>query len=293
MTDTITPIPVVYDLPAIPDLAAKYATLTSAATKEEYEAVRLGIAELRQLRGAVEKRRVELKAEALRYGREVDSVAKSLTEQLEAIEAPLKLLKAGVDEEKARAKEAARAAAAAAEEARVRAQLEAERQRLAEEAAEREELARERAAIEAQKLQAERERLAAERALLEIETQRAKVAEGERLKLEQAAREEAEQEREALAAERAEIEAQRAELARGVAAKMAAEQAEAARAAELARQEAVKPDIEKVKAFAQRIRDVNETYPQVDSPVARDLVSLALHELEQVALALDGIGGGT
>lgn len=159
MTTTLTPIPVVYDLPSLPDLASKYAALTSAATKEEYEAVRLGIAELRQLRVSVEKRRVELKADALKYGREVDRVAKALTEQLEAIEEPLKLLKASVDEQKARAKEAAAAAARAAEEARVREQLaaeqtrlEAERQRLAEEAAEREELARERAEIEAEKL---------------------------------------------------------------------------------------------------------------------------------------------
>ena len=55
-SNTLTPIPVVYDLPAIPDLAAKYATLTSAATKEEYEAVRLGIAELRQPKQAALRR---------------------------------------------------------------------------------------------------------------------------------------------------------------------------------------------------------------------------------------------
>lgn len=280
MTTALTPIPVVYDLPSLPDLASKYAALTSAGTKEEYEAVRLGIAELRQLRVSVEKRRVELKADALKYGREVDRVAKALTEQLEAIEEPLKLLKAGVDEQRARAKEAARAA----EEARMReqlaaeqARLEADRQRLAEEAAEREELARERAEIEAEKLarqqaalQAERERLAAERARLEIETQLARVTEGERRR----------QEREEIARERAALEAEKAEKADR--ARVEAERVAA---------EALKPDIEKVKAFAQRIRDVNETYPHVESQVARDLVSLALHELEQVALALDGIGG--
>ena len=88
-------------------------------------------------------------------------------------------------------------------------------------------------------------------------------------------------EREALARERAEIEAQRAEIAR----------VEAAQLTEV-RQEALLPDIEKVKAFARRIRNVNETYPDVASQAARDLVTLALHELEQVALALDGIGGG-
>jgi hypothetical protein len=275
MTTTLTHIPVVYDLPSLPDLASKYAALTSAATKEEYEAVRLGIGELRQLRVSVEKRRVELKADALKYGREVDRVAKALTEQLEAIEEPLKLLKAGVDEQRARAKEAARAA----EEARMReqlaaeqARLEADRQRLAEEAAEREELARERAEIEAEKLarqqavlQAERERLAAERAKLEIDAQLARVAEGERQR----------QEREEIARERAALEAEKADRAQTEAERVAAE--------------ALKPDIEKVRAFAQRIRDVNETYPHVESQVARDLVSLALHELEQVALALDGI----
>lgn len=34
-------------------------------------------------------------------------------------------------------------------------------------------------------------------------------------------------------------------------------------------------------------------YPQVESEQARELVSLALHELEQVALMLDAVGGGT
>ncbi len=258
MTTTLTPIPVVYDLPSLPDLATKYAALTSAATKEEYEAVRLGIAELRQLRVSVEKRRVELKADALKYGREVDRVAKALTEQLEAIEGPLKALKAGVDDEKARAKEAAAAAARAAEEARQRealaaerAALEAERQRLADEAAEREELARERAELEAA-------RLARQEAALQAERQRLAA------------------EREALEAERAQVES---------APTPAPDQTPATASAPAQSQ----TDIEKVLAFAARIRAVNETYPDVQSQVARDLVSLALHELEQVALALDEI----
>lgn len=133
-----TPL-VVYEV-TLTDLTAvaeKYASL-EAKTKEGYEQVRLAIADVRRLRVQVEKRRVELKADALAYGREVDAIAKSLTEQLEAIEQPMRLgvgrefLKAGVDEEKQRAKAEKEAAALAAQ----RAQLEAERQRLAEEAAE-------------------------------------------------------------------------------------------------------------------------------------------------------------
>lgn len=92
--------------------------------------------------------------------------------------------------------------------------------------------------------------------------------------------------REAIARERAELEAEKA-------ARAAAEQAEARRLAEVARLAALAPDVVKLKAFAQRIRDVNETYPQVESEQARELVSLALHELEQVALALDAVGGGS
>lgn len=273
MTTTLT---VTYEVPNLTELAAKYAPLTSAATPKEYETVRLGIAELRQLRVAIEKRRVELKADALKYGREVDRIAHELTSQIEAIETPLKAIKAHVDEEKARAKEAARAAEEARQRealAAERAALEAERQRLADEAAEREELARERAELEAA-------RMARQEAALEAERQR-------------------------LANEREALEADRAQVMKAM--PMPAPEVmptppavvepappPAALSTDAVSASVVVPslsqtDIEKVRAFAARIRAVNETYPDVKSQVARDLVSLTLHELEQVALALDEI----
>ena len=46
----------------------------SADTPKGYEEVRLAIADLRSTRVAIEKRRVELKTDALAYGRLVDSV---------------------------------------------------------------------------------------------------------------------------------------------------------------------------------------------------------------------------
>ena len=94
-------------------------------TPADYEEGRKAIATIRELRVAVEKKRVELKAASLEYGRRVDSVAKHLTAQLEAIEEPLKLSKAAVDEEKARAKAEAEAAKQRELEAKIRAEAEA------------------------------------------------------------------------------------------------------------------------------------------------------------------------
>lgn len=83
-----------------------------------YEAVRLAIAECRDTRVAIEGRRKELKADALEYGRQVDSVAKQLTSIVESIEDPLRWKKAAADEAKAKAK----AERARAEQARVEAE---------------------------------------------------------------------------------------------------------------------------------------------------------------------------
>lgn len=79
----------------------------------EYNAVSKGIAKVRTLRTRIEATRKQLKADSLAWGRKVDAEAKRITEQLEAIEEPLKLLKAAIDE----AKEREKAAIAAAKEA--------------------------------------------------------------------------------------------------------------------------------------------------------------------------------
>ena len=70
----------------------------------EYSAVSRGISEIRSLRTSVEKKRKELKADALEWGRKVDIEAKRITGMLLEIENPLKALKSKVDEEKARVK---------------------------------------------------------------------------------------------------------------------------------------------------------------------------------------------
>lgn len=101
-----TAIQVVYDVTddAIALKRGKYALLT-ADTPQGYELVRLAIADCRETRLAVEKRRKELKVDSLEYGRKVDTVARHLTDQIEAIEQPLKIAKAAIDDEKARVKE--------------------------------------------------------------------------------------------------------------------------------------------------------------------------------------------
>lgn len=62
----------------IREWGAKYSGLT-CDDAEGYEETRKAIAVLRSTRTGIEKRRVELKKDALEYGRRVDSVAKALT----------------------------------------------------------------------------------------------------------------------------------------------------------------------------------------------------------------------
>ena len=133
-----------------------------------YEAARKGIAECRTLRVAVEKKRVELKADALAWGKKVDAEARRITSELESIEEPLQAAKDAIDNEKkriAQEAEAKRLAELKAEEDRKAAEAEAERQALI--AEENRKLAEQREAlrIEQEKMAAERaenERLAAE-----------------------------------------------------------------------------------------------------------------------------------
>jgi colicin import membrane protein len=182
----------------------------SAATPGGYEEVRLAIANVRDVRVAIEKRRVELKADALAYGRLVDSEAKRFTTLLLEIEDPLKAKKAAIDDAAARKKaeaEAEKIRAVEAEIAANRAKQEAEARAIRE--AEEKRLAEERAA-----LAAERKKLEAEQAALE-EQRRAAIAEAQAKEREEARRVEAarkaEQERldAAAAAERARIDAER------------------------------------------------------------------------------------
>lgn len=239
-------------LAEINEVKARYAAL-SCDTPAGYEETRLAIAHVRDTRVAIEKRRVELKADALAFGRQVDATAKSLTELLLEIEEPLKLKKKAVDDEKERIKaeaaaekqrilEAEIAAKRAIQEAQERAEREAEAQRLAEERAaleaERQRLAAVHAELEARQKaeadrveairQAERERIEAER---KAEQDRVN-AEREKLAAERRAEEErARAERKAL-----EIERKRLADEKAAAEKIERDRIEAAERAEFERQ---------------------------------------------------------
>jgi hypothetical protein len=111
MTDTaiqrIVDTPIVYSVTeeALKTLEAQWATVPDCADRKNYEVVRKGIGEVVGLRTSVEKRRKELKADSLEYGRRVDSAAKSIKDRLVAIETPLKAAKGKVDEVKRLEKE--------------------------------------------------------------------------------------------------------------------------------------------------------------------------------------------
>lgn len=225
-------------------------------TKEGYEFARKGIAECRCLRVAVEKRRKELKADALEFGRKVDAVAKALTSQLEAIEGPLQAAKDEIDEAAERAKREKEEAERKAREEADRKQREDEQRKLAEE----------RAAIEAErrKIEAEqaefRRKQAEEQAKLDA-VRRAIEDEKRRIELEQAKKNAAEQ---AAAAERERIERERIEAER-----LAKEKAER-EAAEAARRESLKPDRQKVVEWVNRI--VSTPAPEVETEVGKTKV---------------------
>ena len=72
--------------------------------KAAYKTLSAAISEVRTVRTDVEKKRVELKADALEFGKKVDSEAKRITALLVAIENPLKEQKEKIDAEDARIK---------------------------------------------------------------------------------------------------------------------------------------------------------------------------------------------
>lgn len=82
---------------ALEQLREEFTEVPDVTTKDGYEVVRLGLAKIRTLRVSVEKRRKELKAEALAHGRKVDGEAGRITGVLEAIEGPMKGAKVAID----------------------------------------------------------------------------------------------------------------------------------------------------------------------------------------------------
>lgn len=275
---------------AIADLNERYAPIVANAaelvqSKEGYEQVRVAIGELRTTRTGIEKRRKELNDDALAWKRRVDAEAKILTEAIVSIEEPLKAFKQSVDDEKERIKREK------ADAERRRAEEEAHRQREIQEAA-----IRKQREEEQERLRLENERLTQERAALmeerkRLAEERAKEDEARRLRDEQLAAERRKliEEQQAIANEKARLEREEAERqARIRAEKEAVEKAErdrleAEQAAIAA--EKLKPDREKLKAFAASIRAL--TPPEVQFAESAEVLENAVADLGVIASLLE------
>ena len=104
LTEPINITPVVFDVTfeTIGEMKKQFSGLTIIPDdKKSYKAVTEAIGVIRPHRTAVERRRVELKADALKYGKKVDAAAKEIREALEEIENPLKAEKDKEDDKKA------------------------------------------------------------------------------------------------------------------------------------------------------------------------------------------------
>jgi len=98
----ISALPLKFNVPdsLIAQLKAEYSHMEITNVKS-YKAVTKGIARVRSLRTSVEKKRKELKADALAYGKRVDMEARRLTDLILPIENNLKSIKKAEDERKA------------------------------------------------------------------------------------------------------------------------------------------------------------------------------------------------
>lgn len=289
-------------------------------TPERYEALRVEIGKARTFRTSIEKTRVELKADALAWGRKVDQEAKRLTSLILSVEDPMRrekeaedqkkeaIARAAVEAEKARlaaieqaardAEEARLKALRDAEEARIAAErkaMEIERARMAEEkrvadaaAAEARKIEDAKRKAEADRLEAERKAFEAERRLVAEEQHKiAQAQEAERRRIaEESAKIEQVKRAEADRLARIEFEKKAMEAAEAKAkerARLALIEAEAKRKAdeeERQRQEAARPDVVKVREFGQRLSDIQ--FPEVGIEAARAF-------LAQIGIEIIGI----
>lgn len=270
---------------AIAALREKYAGLKTDGTPRGEQLVRAGRRELVSMRGSIEKRRVELKADALEWGRKVDREAKRLTAAVLEIEKPLDDQIQFIEESERQRVEAQKRKEQRERDEAARIKLEAEMAaRKAEQEAERVRMAEENA------------RMAEERAKLDAERKSNEAAQAEaRLKIEAEQRQ--------LAAERAEmererqkrLEAKRLEEAQQEAAKKAEEKRLAAEAfardeKERVRKEAEQralraPDREKLAEFAAALRAVPR--PVVNDPSANGFLDEAAVGIEEVCCRLE------
>lgn len=296
---------------AIDEMEREYMVLAvdDPSDKQQIAVVRKARLSVREARIAVEKRRKELKEDALRYGQAVDAEARRIKERLEPIESHLQFHEDAAKREAeriAKEKEAKR-------QAMIRERLSllsaAEYQTTAEDAesmtdaefdallAEKQLEKREReekAALEAEQRRIEAERLAAERAELERqraaqEAEQARLAEEKRKLEAEAAEQRRKVELEKARAEAAEKAAreERERIEREAAEAKARAEREAAEAkakadreeAERQRREAMKPDHMKLVNFAEQLRGIHcpvlsDLNKQAEADVAKALGDL-------------------
>lgn len=288
---------------------ALLARLPDLILAEDIDPINEALKVIVPLRTELERTRVNLKAESLEFGRKVDAEAARLKRDILAFETPIQEAKAKIlaaEKARAEAKVKAEEEAAAAERKRL-ADLEAEKKRQEDEAraAEAKKLAEERAELDRQKAEAEAkakveaDKLAAERA--ELDRKEREVREAQE-KLDREKREEAERARREKEAaelkaklEREAKEAAERELQERIArekadreeaerqAKIRAEREEAERKAA----EAARPDIDKIRAFGDRLAAfIAENFPDVKAG-SRAAQFLAAARQHMTAVAVD------
>ncbi len=254
----------------IESLGKRHAILTKC-DESNYERVKAGANEMKSIRIAIEKRRLELNADAQQHIKNVNSVAKVLTAKVQPIENRLLLLKQEVDDQRAAdklAKEQAELKKLHDEYVAEQAAEKARQQKIKDE--------------EAAKLKAEQDRLAADRAKLEADRKNAEEAQA-------AARQKLDDERRKLDAEKAAMAAKQAEADRTererlakikqeADAKAKADQERIATEEAAARLEALKPDAEKLKAFAATLMAL--TWPMVESEEADSVMLVAANKVD-------------
>lgn len=284
-------------------LKEQYGDVTAITDAKSYEVVRVAIGEHRSLRVLVEKERKTLVDGAVKWQRDVNTVAKEITAEIEASEDRLKAIKQAVDDAKENERKAKAEAEREAEEKRLREAREAEEARLK---ALREETERQAAAIRAEReafAKAKREaeeaqRVAKEAAEAQARAEQAKIDQKnaeERAKIEaEQAKLRAEKERldrlefERAAREQAEVEAKaKAEAARVEAERLKAEAEERAKL-EAERAEALKPDREKIAAFAKKIRALKP--PTCQTSEGTKVIVLAMAKIGETAEYLEDFG---
>jgi DNA repair exonuclease SbcCD ATPase subunit len=314
LDSTIT-YPVALD--AIEKLEAEYMPLAVGGIDDRkgLAAVKNARQDVKSKRVAVEKRRKELKAGALDYGRKVDSAARILTERLRPIEDHLQIEEKKIADEKARLKREAEEVTRRKIEERI-SKLDAvgchiptlqievmsddefetalnnalnEHQRKLDEAAEQKRLAEEEAKrqrLEAEKLAAERESLEAQRRELEEARQK---ADAEKRRIEEQQREIERQKELEKAKVAAAEQARQDEITRQKREAEEAERKRKAKEAERKRQEALKPDREKLLLVADRVMAIE--IPDMSTDDGTKLMVRVRAALDEAAATIRGMVG--